>query len=100
MVGTYNDASGVPHGFTWSAGGGHVTLDDPAGTKGTMLSGINDLGQIVGTYIDASGAFAFVYSGGVFATLDGPLGFAGFPRPSASIIWGISSARMWTPTVK
>jgi probable HAF family extracellular repeat protein len=55
----------------------YTTLDDPAATNGTFATGINDQGQIVGTYNDAAGPHGFLYSGGVYTTLDNtvrPLG--------------------------
>jgi probable HAF family extracellular repeat protein len=40
----------------------------------TLVSGINDAGQIVGAYSDASGKFhGFLYSGGAYTTIDDPL---------------------------
>jgi probable HAF family extracellular repeat protein len=48
-----------------------TTLDDPSG--GTEAYGINDFGQIVGLYFDASNhAHGFLYTGGTFTTLDDP----------------------------
>jgi probable HAF family extracellular repeat protein len=73
IVGAYSDGS-VNHGFTYD-GSTYTTLDDPFGTNGTQLLGINNLGQIVGSYIDASGhSHGFLYSGGGFTTLDDPSG--------------------------
>src|SRR5437016_3376589 len=73
IVGAYSDGS-VNHGFTYD-GSTYTTLDDPLGTNGTQLLGINNLGQIVGSYIDASGhSHGFLYSGGGFTTLDDPSG--------------------------
>ena len=51
-------ASGL-HGFLFS-GGTYTTLDDPLGTNGTIATGINNTGQIVGTYQDAGGASQLV----------------------------------------
>src|SRR5206468_2399501 len=99
IVGSYQDASNNNHGFLYSNASGQIvghytaagsfhgffynpntglytTLDDPMATAGTQAFGINDLGQIVGTY----GTFAkdpfsggsnvvthsFLYSDGVF----------------------------------
>src|SRR5438876_629336 len=55
------------------SGGTYTTLDDPLATTGTIDYGINDLGQIVGTYNDASGIHTFLYSGGAFSTVDDPV---------------------------
>ena len=47
---------------------------DPAATNGTFAYSITDMGQIVGYYLDASnGAHAFLYSGGLFTTIDDPV---------------------------
>ena len=53
----------------------YTTFDDPLNTSGdgTLASGINDTGQIVGTYADASGVHGFLLSGGSYTTLDDPL---------------------------
>src|SRR5947207_14788884 len=45
-----------------------VTLDNPAGNN-TDARGINDAGQIVGDYTDASRRQGFVLSGGSYTTL-------------------------------
>jgi probable HAF family extracellular repeat protein len=42
-------------------------------TGGTEALGINDMGQIVGTYDNATGSHAFLYSGGSYTTIDDPL---------------------------
>src|ERR1700745_4192444 len=54
----------------------YTTFDDPLNTSGdgTHAAGINDTGQIVGTYDDASGVHGFLLSGGSYNTLDAPLG--------------------------
>src|SRR5438874_1056905 len=55
------------------SGGAYTTLDDPSATNGTTPFGINDSGQIVGTYEAASGTHSFLYSGGAFTTIDDPV---------------------------
>src|SRR5258707_259326 len=46
----------------------------PWGVKGTLLSGINGTGQIVGLYYDSGGiTHGFLLSGGTYTTLDDPL---------------------------
>jgi probable HAF family extracellular repeat protein len=43
----------------------------PAGIIGTQPDGINNLGEIVGTYFDAQGlAHAFLDNGGILTTID------------------------------
>jgi probable HAF family extracellular repeat protein len=57
------------------------------GTEGTAATGINDLGQIVGYYIDSSGTeHGFLYSGGTYTTLDDPVGAKG------TLVSGINDA--------
>src|ERR1700756_234005 len=49
----------------------YTTINDPAAGPGsTILSGINDVGQIVGSY----GQHGFLYSGGTFTPIDDPAG--------------------------
>jgi len=59
------------HGFLLSDGF-YTTLDDPLATGGTQAFGINDAGQIVGTYETATGTHSFLFSGGVFTAIDDP----------------------------
>jgi probable HAF family extracellular repeat protein len=48
-------------------------LDDPLAIPGTTSAvGINDLGQIVGSFQDAIGTHGFLYSRGTYTTLDAP----------------------------
>jgi probable HAF family extracellular repeat protein len=55
-----------------------TTLDDPLGTNGTDAYGINDAGQVVGNFTDASNrASGFLYSNGTYTTLLDPLGTGG-----------------------
>src|SRR5262249_15418102 len=57
----------------------YTTLDDPSGV-GTVASGINDIGQIVGSYRDATGgSHGFFYNpnDGTYATIDNPLAING-----------------------
>src|SRR5260221_3487100 len=66
----------------------YATFDDPLNTSGdgTLASGINDTGQIVGTYADASGVHGFLLSGGSYTTLHAPL------APQYTIAPGINGA--------
>src|SRR5262249_61130220 len=66
----------------------YTTFDDPLNTSGdgTLASGINDTGQIVGTYADASGVHGFLLSGGSYTPLDEPL------APQLTIAFGINAA--------
>jgi len=36
------------------------------GSTGTVANGVNNAGQIVGTFSDSSGGHGFLYSGGVY----------------------------------
>src|SRR2546429_1736895 len=72
----------------------YTTFDDPLNTSGdgTLASGINDTGQIVGTYADASGVHGFLLSGGFYTTPDAPLAHqytTAFRIDSAGQIGGI-----------
>jgi len=59
------------HGFQFS-NGNYSTIDVPGATK-TYVSGINNLGDICGSYVDASGVnHGFVMSNGIVTTLDFP----------------------------
>ena len=58
VVGTYTVGSGSSaqtHGFTWRAGRGFSTVDDPHGMGTTTINGVNDFGQLVGFYVDSAG---------------------------------------------
>jgi uncharacterized membrane protein len=55
VVGTYTDAAGNMHGFTWTPRHGFSTVDDPNGLGTTTINGVNDFGQLVGFYVDANG---------------------------------------------
>jgi probable HAF family extracellular repeat protein len=69
----------VPDRHDLSCHAGHyTTLNDPLGAFGTVATGINDEGQIVGYYEDSNGHFhGFLYSRGVFTALDDPSATAG-----------------------
>lgn len=58
VVGVYQVGTGAnaaTHGFTWTAGGGFKTVDDPNGVGATTVNGINDAGVLVGFYADSAG---------------------------------------------
>src|SRR5437899_671471 len=50
-----------------------TTVEDPLATQDTQGQGINNAGQIVGDYADASGVHGFLFTGSSFVTLDDPL---------------------------
>jgi probable HAF family extracellular repeat protein len=78
IVGTFSDATGS-HGFLLT-GGVFTTIDavppfappPPQLGAGTDAFGINDAGQIVGSFNDATGFHGFLLTGGVFTTIDAP----------------------------
>jgi hypothetical protein len=58
VVGDYTTGSGSKlktHGFTWTAKGGFVTVDDPRGQGSTTVNGINNEGDLVGFYTVSGG---------------------------------------------
>jgi hypothetical protein len=74
IAGFYADANSRQHGFIRSADGSSYTTIDFPGAKvtATDVFGINDLGDVVGTYYDGSG-HAFIRSAnGIFAAFDLP----------------------------
>jgi hypothetical protein len=56
VVGEYVDASEEFHGFV-EVRGAFTPVEDPAGTAGTNVAGISNLGVIVGFYVDSNGNF-------------------------------------------
>jgi uncharacterized membrane protein len=83
IAGTYRDSSNVSHGFLRSPEGGFTTFNVPsAGTSDYQGTGcysdcpvaLNNLGEIAGTYVDASyGYHGYLRSpGGALLTIDPP----------------------------
>lgn len=73
IAGTYLDAAGVSHAFTYD-GATWTTADHPnaAAPRGTSAYGIAD-GLICGAFVDASGrTHGFIYDGVNWVTLDRP----------------------------
>jgi hypothetical protein len=94
-TGSYYDASCNSHGFLRKADGTIVTFDAPnvgypAGTlyPGTAPTGINDEGDIVGSYTDAAGAtHGFVrWRWGTFTVIDDPSSTSSPPATYAQAI--------------
>jgi uncharacterized membrane protein len=51
----------------------YTILDDPNAAPGqTLARGVNDSGEVVGSFSDSSGLHGFLESGGVYSTLDYP----------------------------
>ena len=89
IVGSYTNNHGdESHGFLYSQGV-FTTIDVPnsRGTSGAL--GLNNVGQIVGTFDSTPPTRGFLYSNGVFSTLD-------FPRPQdtsrTTRLYGINDA--------
>src|ERR1017187_10096878 len=77
VVGFYADSTGVLHGYLFN--GTSATKLNFLGGMGTQAFGINNKGEIVGDYTDSSGIMhGFTYIGGVWQTVDDPLGVPGF----------------------
>ena len=85
-VGSFQDATGVVHGYLRQANGSFVTIDPPGSTF-TVAAGINDGGTIAGQWISASGqSHGFVRSpSGLYSTVD-------FPGAVDSGVAGINNA--------
>jgi probable HAF family extracellular repeat protein len=65
--------SGVDYGFLYS-GGSYTVLNEPLSPiSQTFAYGINDAGQIVGSYTTYGSNHGFLYSGGVYTPIDDPL---------------------------
>ena len=58
---------------------------DVPGAQGTFVYDINDTGQIVGDYTDASGRHGFVFDGSTYITLD-------YPSAGSTSAFGINDA--------
>jgi hypothetical protein len=54
VVGAYT-IGGNTYGFTWQAGRGFRTVNDPNGVGSTVVTGVNSSGELVGFYIDGQG---------------------------------------------
>ena len=74
IVGSYFDSSQRSHGYVY-ADGITQTIDVPNSTS-TGVTGINDRGEMVGTYSTGQTRSAFVYSSGAFT----PLSLPGAPQ--------------------
>jgi len=74
IVGSYDDVSGLEHGFLWN-NGSYSRIDYPGGFN-TIASGINASSQVVGTYTDTpncgncyGNTHSFLLSNGTYSTL-------------------------------
>jgi probable HAF family extracellular repeat protein len=75
IAGWYEDSNlSTEHGFIYS-GGSYTYLSDPDPNNAgkTEITGINDAGQVVGTWQDANtNNHGFLYSNGTYTPLNGP----------------------------
>ena len=53
IVGYYSDSNGTPHGFLYN-GGNYTTLNDPLGTKGTLLTASTTRARSSGSTLTAA----------------------------------------------
>ena len=84
LTGNFIDASGIRRGFS-----GDLIIEYPGATA-TYATFVNDVGNVVGSYVDAEGIY-HVYvrgPGGSFATLDIPVG----SDPEYFFLQGINNA--------
>ena len=61
----------TPSGIAMALAYRFTTIDVP-GAIGTTARGVNDSGEIVGSFFDDTGSHGFLYKGGTFATLGPP----------------------------
>ncbi len=94
VLGDYFDANDDVHGIIYE-NGTFTDITDPLaatsasgnGTSGTHAEAINNSGQVVGYYVDTSGAVhGFLYSAGTYTTLNDPSGTGG------TVVTGINDA--------
>jgi hypothetical protein len=75
VAGFYIDAGGALHGYLATGPSANTFDVSFAGATGSQAFGINNNGEVVGDYFDSAGVMhGFVYIGGVFYTVDDPLG--------------------------
>jgi Repeat of unknown function (DUF5648) len=77
IAGYYNNSPiEASHGFL-DTNGQFATIDYPGATD-TQVDGINNRGDLVGTYSNGSGSHGFYYTGGNYTSIDGPSGAQSF----------------------
>ena len=64
LLGMASNASAMDYSIT--------VIDVPGASAGTTAVGINNSGQIVGSFGDNTGTHGFLYNGGKFTVIDGP----------------------------
>ena len=89
VAGTYTDGKGnsaTTHGFTWQAGRGFASVDDPQGPGATTINGVNDHGDLVGFYTDAKGNTDGFTATPVTASVQ-DLRLQAMPQGTATFVW-------------
>ena len=93
--------------------GTYVQIDDPDGVNGTYVQGIDNAGDIVGFYTDATiTTHGFLLSGGVYTTIDYPgsqntelygvnavgqiVGFSTYPSPVVGFLYDVATQTFTT----
>jgi hypothetical protein len=88
IVGFYQPDAGLTTSFGFLDVGGVLTEIDPFGSTFTQALGVNDEGEIVGSYVDADGAqHGYIDNGGVLTSFDPP-------GSASTTINGINEARL------
>jgi probable HAF family extracellular repeat protein len=72
LVGRYDTADHILHGFLQTADGRFQTLDFPTATIETVAGAINARGEIVGRTTTATGTHGFLFKDGRFRQIDFP----------------------------
>jgi probable HAF family extracellular repeat protein len=67
IVGAYSDSGGTLHNFLWDAG---TLIDLNVPGVPLAIGGINDRGQVVGSYRDGGTAHCFLWENGVLNTIN------------------------------
>jgi PEP-CTERM motif len=72
IVGQDYTTQGIYESFLYNPSTQTYTFLTPPGAINSIAVGINDSGQIVGTYETSSGNYGYLYSGGTYSTLSVP----------------------------
>lgn len=83
ISGTFFDAKGVAHGFTYAAG--KFTAINYPNAERTFGFGINDTGRIVGYYLKDDVIHGFIYDAGTFTAID-------YPKARVTRAYGINGS--------
>lgn len=72
IVGQDYTTAGTYESFLYNTGTGVFTFLTPPGSTQSIAVGINDSNQVVGAYLNGTGNYGYLYSGGTFSTLSVP----------------------------